>query len=156
MASLECNIAKGRIAELVNRVNTNDPTNAAFVIVPIDKGAATDDSLRDADTLSALLAIAGVTERTTGGWNRKTLSDAGGLTATVDDTGNVVNVDAPNQIWTGVSGPTLTVTHLVIGYDSDTTAGTDANIVPLGFWDFAITPDGSDVQATIADFFQSA
>jgi hypothetical protein len=41
-------------------------------------------------------------------------------------------------------------------YDNDTTAGTDANIVPLTMFDFAITPDGSDVQMTTGAFFRAS
>jgi hypothetical protein len=35
-------------------------------------------------------------------------------------------------------------------YDSDTAAGTDANIVPLTQHDFVLVPDGSDITASIA------
>ena len=74
MADLVFNIAKGRVAELYNRVDSNDPANSALIIVPIDRGATTDATFRDHDTLAAVLAAS--TERTTGGWNRKTLTDA--------------------------------------------------------------------------------
>ena len=75
MADLVFNIAKGRVAELYNRVDTNDAANAALVIVPVDVAEVTDATLRDFDTLAAILA-GGVTERTTGGWNRKTLNNS--------------------------------------------------------------------------------
>jgi hypothetical protein len=44
----------------------------------------------------------------------------------------------------------------VIGYDSDTTAGTDANIIPLTCHDFVITPDGSTVTALVTNFFRAS
>lgn len=48
------------------------------------------------------------------------------------------------------------MTDLLFCYDSDTTAGTDANIVPLTCHPFAITPDGSDVTAAVTDFFRAS
>jgi hypothetical protein len=41
------------------------------------------------------------------------------------------------------------VSKLVICYDPDTGAGTDADLVPLVALDFAVTPDGSDITAQI-------
>lgn len=147
MADFVMNISKGRVAELYNRVDTNDPTNSALIIVPVDVGATSDATIKDFDTLAAILA-GGVTERTTGGWNRKTLTDADIVAFAPDDTNDRVDVDIPDQTWTTVT--TGVVTDLIICYDSDTTGGTDANIVPLTVHDFAITPDGSDVVAQIA------
>ncbi len=155
MADIVFNIAKGRVAELYNRVDTNDAANSALVIVPVDVGATTDATIRDFDTLAAVLA-GGVTERTTGGWNRKTLTDADLVAFAPDDTNDRVDLDIPDQTWTAVSAGA--VTDLIICYDNDTTAGTDANLVPLTMHDFAITPDGSDVVAVIAaaGFFRAS
>lgn len=155
MADIVFNIAKGRVAELYNRVDTNDAANSALVIVPVDVAAVTDATLRDFDTLAAILA-GGVTERTTGGWNRKTLTDADLVAFAPDDTNDRVDLDIPDQTWTAVSAGA--VTDLIICYDNDTTAGTDANLVPLTLHDFAITPDGSDVVAVInaAGFFRAS
>ena len=155
MADIVFNIAKGRVAELYNRVDTNDGANSALVIVPVDVGATTDATIRDFDTLAAVLA-GGVTERTTGGWNRKTLTDTELAAFAADDTNDRVDLDIPDQTWTAVSAGA--VTDLIICYDNDTTAGTDANLVPLTLHDFAITPDGSDVVAVInaAGFFRAS
>jgi len=153
MADICFNIAKGRVAELYNRVDTNDPSNSALIIVPVDVGATTDATIRDFDTLAAVLA-GGVTERTTGGWNRKTLTDADIAAMTVDDGNDRMPLDLPDQTWTSVTSGA--VTDLIICYDSDTTGGTDSNIIPLTMHDFAITPDGSDVIATIADFYRAS
>lgn len=149
MADLVFNIAKGKVAEYAARVNANDPTNAVLVwSVWNNDGSSTDDQVRDADTVAAVEALTGVTERTTSGWARKVLDQTGGITVTVDDTNNWVDVDCPDQTWTGVSAGTST--DLSTAYDSDSTGGTDANIVPCTWHDFAITPDGSDVTAQIA------
>lgn len=155
MADLVFNIAKGRVVELFNRVDTNDPTNSALVIVPVDAGATTDATIRDFDTLAAVLA-GGVTERTTGGWNRKTLTDADITFPAPDDTNDRYDIDIPDQTWTAVTAGA--VTDLIVCYDADTTAGTDANLIPLTLHDFAITPDGSDVTAVIAaaGFFRAS
>lgn len=152
MADFVFNIAKGRVAELYNRVDSNDPANSALIIVPVDRGAATDATLKDLDTLSAVLGA--VTERTTGGWNRKTLTDTDLSAMTVDDTNDRMPLDLADQTWTSVTAGA--VTDLLICYDSDTTGGTDANIVPLTCHTFAITPDGSDVTATITDFYRAS
>lgn len=155
MADLVFNIAKGRVAELYNRVDSNDPANSALVIVPVDVGAVTDATLRDFDTLAAILG-GGVTERTTNGWTRKTLTDVDLAAFAPDDTNDRVDLDIPDQTWTAVTAGA--VTDLIICYDNDTTAGTDANLVPLTMHDFAITPDGSDVVAVInaAGFFRAS
>lgn len=155
MADFVFNITKGRVAELYNRVKTNDPTNSALIIVPVDVGATTDATIKDFATLSAVLA-GGVTERTTGGWNRKTLDDTAIVAFAADNTNDRVDIDIPDQTWTAVSAGA--VTDLLICYDNDTTGGTDANIIPLTQHDFAITPDGSDVTAVIAatGFFRAS
>jgi len=146
------NIAKGRVAELFNRVDSNDPTNSAIIVVPVDRGAATDATLKDLDTLSAVLGS--VTERTTGGWTRKTLTDADLSAIAVDDTNDRMPATIPAVLWSAVTAGA--VTDLVLCYDSDTTSGTDANIVPLVMSAFPITPDGSDVQANAGDIFRAS
>lgn len=142
MADLIPNIAKGRFVELYRRVKGNDPANSALVVIPVSRGAVTDAQLRDADDFAAIVAL-GVTERTTGGWNRKTLTDADLAAPAVDDTNDRADVDLPDQTWTAVT--TGATTDLIICYDNDTTAGTDSALVPCAVLDFPITPDGSDV-----------
>jgi hypothetical protein len=152
MADLTFNVAKGRVAELYNRVDSNDPANSAIIIVPIDAGATTDATLRDLDTLSAVLGV--VTERSSNGWARKTLTDSALAAMTVDDVNDRMPVAIPAQTWSAVTAGA--VTDLVICYDPDTTSGTDANIVPLTLHDFPITPDGSDVTVNAGDFFRAS
>lgn len=154
MPDIVFNIAKGRVAELYNNVDNNLPTaNSALIIVPVNRGATTDVTLRDLDTLSAVLAA--VTERTTGGWNRKTLTDVELAAMTVDDVNDRMPLAFPQQSWTPTV-PADTVTDLVFCYDSDTTLGTDANVVPLTIAAFAITPDGSEVVANAGDFYRAS
>ena len=156
MSDFVFNVAKGKVAEYAARVNANDPTNSALIVVAINT-TATDATLRDLDTLAAIEADANTAEVTNTGYARKVLTDAGGITVTVDDTNDRVDVDIPDQTWTAVSAGTAW-TDLVICYDNDTTGGTDANIVPLTLHDFAITPDGSNVTAQISasGFFRAS
>jgi len=149
------NIAKGRVAELYNRVDSNDPANSALIVVPVDVGGTSDATIRDFDTLAAVLG-GGVTERTANGWNRKTLTDTELSAFAPDDTNDRVDLDIPDLTWTGVTAGA--VTDLIICYDSDTTGGADSAIVPLTMHDFSISPDGSDVTAQIAatGFFRAS
>jgi hypothetical protein len=88
MADLVFNIAKGRAAYYATLPATND----ALICVPIEAtGLETDETLKDYDNLSVLLA--GTSNEQTANMTRKTLA---GVTVTVDDTGgnNWVNIDA--------------------------------------------------------------
>ena len=144
MASIVLNIAKGRAVELALRVKNNDPANSALVVIPVDAGGTTDATIRDFDTVAQVLA-GGVTERTTGGWNRKTVTDAALGAIAPDDGEETYSVSIPDQTWTAVTAGA--VTDLVVAYDNDTTGGTDANLVPIVLLDFPVTPDGSDIVA---------
>lgn len=153
MANIVFNIAKGRVVELYNRVENNDPTNAAIILVPIETtGLEADATLIDADTLAAVLA--GTTnEQTTMG--RKTLTDADlAALPAPDDTNDRYDVSLPTVTWTAATGNAIS--KILVCYDSDTTAGTDANIVPLTMFDFAQTPSGADIQMTTGVFFRAA
>lgn len=148
MADQVFNIAKGRFVEYAARVNANDPTNAVLVLdVLATSGIESDATLRDVDTFTAL--VAGTTNFVTQPSIRKTLDQSAGITITVDDTNDRTDVDIPDQTWTAVAAGDGW-NDLVCGYDSDSTAGTDANIVPISMHDFVVVPDGSDVTAQIA------
>jgi hypothetical protein len=153
MANIVFNQAKGRVVELYNRVKSNDPTNSALILVPIETtGLEADATLIDVDTLAALLA--GTTnEQTTMG--RKTLTDADlAALPAPDDTNDRYDVSLPTVTWTAATGNAIS--KIAVCYDSDTTTGTDANIIPLTMFDFALTPDGSDVQMTGGVFFRAS
>ena len=153
MANIVFNIAKGRVVEFYNRVENNDPTNSALILVPIETtGLEADATLIDVDTLTALLA--GTTnEQTTMG--RKVLTDVelAALPAP-DDTNDRYDVSLPTVTWTAATGNAIS--KIAVCYDSDTTTGTDANIIPLTMFDFVLTPDGSDIQMTGGVFFRAS
>lgn len=148
MANLVFNIALGRVAEFYNRVDTNDPTNSALIIVVIDANGDTDATMRDRDTLSALLGGT-ANEVTNSGYARKTLTDSDLTAFSPDDTNDRVDLDIADQTWTGVAAGDAW-TDLLVCYDNDTTGGDDTNIIPLTLHDFVVTPDGSDITAQIA------
>lgn len=157
MADFAFNIAKGRVIEYYNRVKSNDPANSAFIIVVLaTTGLETDAVLKDVATLAAL--VAGTTNEVTNtGYVRKVLTDVDIAALPAPDLVNDwITVDLPDILWTGVlAGDGWS--KLVICYDNDTTAGTDANIIPLAAYDFVVTPDGSDIQAVIntAGFYRA-
>lgn len=157
MANFVYNIAKGRVAELYNRVDTNDPANSALIIVILaTSGIEADATLIDKDDLAAV--VAGTTaEVTNTNYARKTLTDTELTAFAPDDTNDRVDLDIPDQTWTAVAAGDGWNDFLVC-YDNDTTTGTDANIVPLTQHDFVVTPDGSDITAQIATagFFRAS
>lgn len=153
MANIVFNIAKGRVVELYNRVESNDPANSAIVLIPIEtSGLEADSVLIDADTLAAVLA--GTTnEQTTMG--RKVLTDADlAALPAPDDTNDRYDISLPTVTWTAASGNAIS--KILVCYDADTTGGTDANIIPLTMFDFAQTPSGGDIQMTGGAFFRAS
>lgn len=157
MANFVFNRGKGRGVEWSERVNANDPTNSALIIMVLAAaGIESDAVLIDKDDFAAV--VSGTTnEVTNSGYARKTLDQAGGIVITYDDTNDRVDVDCPDQTWTGVAAGD-TWSDVDFGYDSDTTAGTDANILPWTQHDFPVTPDGSDITAVVATagFFRAS
>jgi hypothetical protein len=153
------NRAKGRGTEWAERVNSNDPTNAIVVVALVaEEGVESDATLKDKDDFGALVSGATNFATNTGG-SRKTIDQSGGMTITYDDTNDRTDVDIPDQTWTALANDgTGKVSDIVTGYDSDSTGGADANILPWTFHDFAVTPDGSDVTVKIAEagFFRAS
>ncbi len=153
MANIVCNIAKGRIVELYNRVKGNDPANSALILVPIETtGLEADSVLVDKDDLAAFLSGA-TNEQTTMG--RKTLTDADLATLPApDDTNDRYDISLPAVTWTAATGNPIS--KILVCYDSDTTGGTDANIIPLCYFDRAETPSGSDIVLSTGVFFRAS
>lgn len=151
MGDIVFNIAKGRVAELYNRVDLGDPSTARLYIIPIDAGAVSDATAKDCNDLAALIT-AGVTERNANGWSRITLSGTDLAALADDDTNDRMPLDLGDQ---SLGSPTAgAVTDLVIAY-SATSGPSNAQLTLLTMHDFPITPDGSAVTATVADFFRA-
>lgn len=155
MANFVYNVAKGRVSELVRRVDTDDPTNSAIILVPLS-ASGTEAEGQDYDDLTAVLGGT-ANEQTGGGWVRKTLTQADftGTDYDANDTDNRGDVSLPSVTWTGPTAGSNT-TGLLVCYDPDTTGGTDANIIPLTHHDFAVTADGNDVILNAGDFFRAS
>jgi hypothetical protein len=141
MASFVFNIALGRERTFAELGAAND----ALLAIPVEaSGVESDATLRDKDTVADFFSGA-TNEQTTMG--RVTLTN---VSVTVDDTNDRVNIDCDDIVWSGATGNAIG--DILIAYDSDTTGGTDANIVPLSLHDFAATPDGTTITATVSDF----
>ena len=158
MADLVFNIAKGRVVEWYNRVKSNDPANSAFIVVLL-KVAESDATLIDYDDLAAIIAGAN-TEAVFTNYVRKTVTDAELAALPAPDDGNDrFDIDMPDVVWTSAgNGANDTLVKLLVCYDSDTAGGTDANILPVAHYDFAVTTDGNDLTAQIdaAGFFRAS
>lgn len=156
MADFIYNVALGRGHEFAQRVESGDPTDARLLMVALVT-TETDATLKDLDTLAAVLANGNTAEATNTNYARKTLTDSD-VTITIDDSGNAVQVDIPDQTWSAVaSGDNWT--DLVICYIPDgVTPGADSTAIPISQHDFSVTPDGSDITAQInsSGFYQAS
>lgn len=154
MADFVFNIAKGRAAELYNRVDSNDPGTAELYVIVFNT-SATDATLRDLDTVAAVEADANTAEVTNSGYSRRVLTDADLVAFAPDDTNDRVDLDIPDQTWTSVAAGT-SWTDVCIAYGLN--AGADSAKVPMTFHDFVVTPGGSDIvmQVAATGFFRAA
>jgi hypothetical protein len=143
MSDIVFNISTGRVAQLI----LADATKFGVMLLKV---AEADNTLRDYDTLAAILGGSN-TEADFTNYARKT-----GLTATrtVNDTDNRSEADLANQTWTSAGGASNNnIVKLIVFYE---TAAADSTRVPLTAHDFVVTTDGTDVTASIADFWRGA
>lgn len=153
MADFTFNIAKGRIVEYYNRVENNDPSTSALILVVLE-ASGTEAQGQDLDTLAAVEADANFTENVS--WGRKTLTDAELVALPApDDTNNRYAVAVPSVTWLSI-GVGDDATGLLVCYDADTGAGTDSNIIPLTHHTFAVTGDGNNVVLNAGDFLRAS
>jgi len=157
MANFTFNIAKGREVELYSRVDSNDPANSALILVVLAAaGLEADAVLQDKDDLAAV--VSGTTNEVTNtGYARKTLTDADLSAYTVDDTNDWIKLSFATQTFTSISAGD-SWRKLLVCYDSDTAAGTDANIIPVTAHDLlisgaAVVPSGANIVISQPDGF---
>ena len=157
MADFVFNVAKGHISEYATRILANDPANSAFVVVLL-KASVADGTAKDLDTLALVLANGSTDESDATDYVRKTITDSGeGLTRTIDDSNDRIDIDVSDIVWTGLGGATNnTLTDVLFCYDSDTAGGADTNIVPCTQHDFALTTQDTDVTVQVANFFRAS
>lgn len=143
MADLVFNVAKGSAGEFAR----DDATKFGILLL---KTAASDATLRDQDTVAAILA-GGSTEADFTNYARKTPLTA---TRTVDDTNDRVALDLSDQTWTSAGGASNnTLAKLIVFYEE---SAADSGRIPITAHDFAVTTDGSDLTVTISDFYRAA
>lgn len=124
-AAFEFNIAKGRSNELAKLGAAAD---ALILVLLQTTGLESDATLKDYDTLSAILAGTN-DECTFTGYARRTLA---GVTVTVNDTADNQATDATDPAsWTNTGGSAQGCGAAIVCYDPDTGVGTDADLVPL-------------------------
>jgi hypothetical protein len=154
VADFVFNIAKGRVRELIERVDTNDPSDAKIILIPL---SAVDSAAnaQDADTVTAALATA-INEQTGGGWVRKTLTDSDFTSTDYDpnDTDNRGDASLPSVTWTAPTAGSDTL-GLLVAYTEEASP-TDGGTIPLTHHDFAVTADGNDVILNAGDFFRAS
>jgi hypothetical protein len=140
------NIALGNVKNLASLPAAND---ALVVVLLQSTGLQGDDTLRDYDDLAALLAATNDEATFT---NYARITRTSGIVPTVDDVNNRLDIDITTDFtWTSAGGATNnTLAKLLICYDNDTTAGTDANIIPLTAHSYDETTSGSDITAVVA------
>jgi hypothetical protein len=109
----------------------------------------TDETLKDYDTLAAVLAVND--EADNAGYARIVIPDTGIVAPVVSDTDESVTLTLADQTTAAITAGDSWA-KLLICYDSDTTAGTDANIVPVKAFDIrdpvtgaAIAPSGGTI-----------
>lgn len=157
MSDFTFNIALGREVELYNRVDTNDPTNSALILMVLAATGLEDDSvLKDKDDFAAI--VSGTTnEVVNAGYARKTLADANLAAFTVDDTRDRILLVLPVQTFTAITAGDSWA-KLIVGYDPDTTAGTDSSIIPITAHDLRysnayLVPNGSNILVDLSAGF---
>ncbi len=147
MPNFTFDVARGREVEIYARVDTNDPTNSAFVIVVLALGHENDSTLRTYADLATLLGSN--FEVTNTGYARKTLTDADLAAYSVDYSAHSITLPLPTQMFAGI-GAGDTWAKALVTYDSDTTSGTDASIIPITAQDVRLngsplSPNGGNI-----------
>lgn len=139
MANGVFNIAKGKVAYYGSLPGGSD----AIIAVPLEATAlVVDATMKDYDTLAAILAGASNEQTDLG---RTTLAS---VTVTVDDSGDKVDIDCADFSYASATGNA--VGKIVVCYSGDTGTDTDTDIIPMSYHDFAVTPDGTTINVTVA------
>ena len=139
MADKFANIMLGRWVYYAGLPAASD---ALVWIVLNATGLQATTTIVDYDDVAAMLAASNDEHATMG---RKTTTST---TIVVDDTNDRTDVDTPDQTWTAATG--ASTGQLCLAYDPDSTGGTDSDLVPMAYFDFAVTLNGSDITAQVA------
>jgi hypothetical protein len=137
--------------EYYNRAESNDPSTAGFILVPIETtGLEADSVLIDKDDLAAVLSGTTNEQATMG---RKTLTDVelAALPAPNDGT-DKFEVSLPAVTWTAATGNAIS--KMLVCYAPDT-GGADSTLRPATMFDAVATPDGNDLTLATGIFFRA-
>ena len=129
MAALIPNIAKGKFARYAELPETGD--NLKWIILQ-SASLEADATLRDYDSVSAILGGTS-SEATFTGYSRQV---ATGVTVTVDDTNDRVDIAIDNPSWSPTSAQAQG--KIILAYDP-TGSSADTDLVPLFMDDFSVT-----------------
>ncbi len=144
------NVARGKIGYYATLPAAND---AIVAVLWQATAQVSDDLAADYVTLAAWKAAQ--TEATFTNYARKPLVN---VTLAVDNTNNRATADADDLSWTAAGGTTNnTLGRIGFFYVPDTTAQSDATAIPLTFYPYATTTDGTTrtVQINALGFWRS-
>lgn len=121
-----------------------EASDAVVAVLLKAAGLQVDATLADHDNLASLLAAAN-DEADFASYARQTVT---GLTVVEVEASDECRIDCDDSVWLlATTGQSLG--KLLFCYDPDTTAGTDATIIPLVAFDFVFTTDGNDLTAQV-------
>ena len=139
------NVAKGRGVQLAKNVEDNDPAAAVLRVFAVES-TDTDATFIDADTMTAVWALANTLEVTNSGYANISCDETQ-ITITLDDSGDFHDAILADQTFTSiVAGDDWT--HLIVAYDLDG-SDTDGTTIPLSLHAFVVSPNGGNI---VADF----
>ncbi len=145
MANDVFNIARGTVGWYMGDALGLAPAPSVMTIVVLEVVEA-DDTLNNHNDLGALIAASNTEATATNLNTTRDETDDTGMSITIDDSANDAQAEKDADVtWSSVSG--TAAVKLLTCYDADSGAGTDANIVPLTYHDFAVTPNGGDITA---------
>lgn len=155
MANFSFDVSLGREVEFHYRVNDNDPANAVFTLVVLAHEDLDPDSiLRTYSTLSAI-ASGGNIEVGNTNYARIELSDVDIVSASTDTTLHKTTIGFFPVQFTSIGAGDIW-SKLLLCYDPDSTAGNDANIIPVCAFDLRkdgvpVTPNGNHITISAPD-----
>lgn len=153
MANFTFNVAKGRIVEYYNRVDNNDPSTCALLLVPLSN-SGTQATAIDQLTLATAISTGGMV-RAGGSWGDKVLVDADLVELPAPNTASDrYDVAVPAVTWTAPTAAQNTTGLLVCFRPA--TGSADSAIIPLTHHDFVVTADGNDVVLNAGNFLQAS
>ena len=143
MATGRFNVSKGYAVGYAANVEAGSPANSALVVMILtNSGIVADGVMQDYDTVAAILAGAS-NEAAFDNYARANIAN---VAVTLDDTADENSVDGDDVSITAAGGTTdETLAKVVVYYDADTTAGTDANAIPISHHDVSLTTNGGNL-----------